>query len=231
MTPPSERRGGRERRRPAPPVEHDTETMARVYLEQGKVAEAAAIYRRLITRAAEDADQIGHLRGLLADSETLKRDARQRAAAAAAALPARAGVDLAAIVPLGPGLCACLWEVTPRSREAARRQLGGAAGRLVLRIVTAGAGPAADAPTRAVRDVAVDDDAGERAVETPDGGVMAVAVGLRAGDGSFAAIVHAAPTPLPAASPGPAGASALLEVEPARGGPEAEPAVGRSVAP
>jgi hypothetical protein len=205
--------------------------MARVYLEQGKVAEAAAIYRRLIKRADADAEQIGHLRELLERSEVQRREARRRTEAPPAALPARLGVDFVALVPLGPGRAACVWELTERGRAAAGRQLAAAPARLVLRLVAVSPGAAADEPGRWEREVALGAEVGERAFDTPDGGVIAAALGLRAADGSFAAITHAAPGPLPASAPAASGAARLLEVEPAHRGPDPEPAEARSVAP
>jgi len=207
-----------------PSGDHDTETMARIYLQQGKVAEAAAIYRRLLDRAADDASQIAHL-------EARRAAARQRVVEAAAG-PPTPEVDLCAIVPWGPGQAACLWEITPRGRSAAQRQLAGARGRVVLRVVVWIPGPTGGETSRWERDLVTDADAGEQVVELPAAGGHAVAaVGLQAASGAFAAIAHAAPRLVPAALPAPGPPPLVMEVAPPESVTEPDPAEGRMIEP
>jgi hypothetical protein len=212
--------------------EHDTETMARVYLEQGKVDEAAAIYHRLLDRAADDAGQIEHLGSLLAASETRRADARRRVAQPAAAVSTAPEMELCALVPQGPGQATCLWEVTPRGRGAAQRQLADAPGRLVLRVVVWAFGTPRSDAARWDRDFGADADTGGRVVELPaEGGLATAAIGLRSPGGAFAAIAHAAPRLVPGALPAAGPAAELMEVAPAESATEPEPAEGRIVAP
>ncbi|MBI5478314.1 MAG: hypothetical protein HY906_05625, partial [Deltaproteobacteria bacterium] len=108
----------------------DTLTMARVYLDQGKVEEAAAIFDRHVDRVCGDARQIAELREVVERSLVGAAAARRRASEAPGDLPPRHGRDLVAVVPLGPGRILCAWEATPRGRAAAAAQLAGRGGAL-----------------------------------------------------------------------------------------------------
>jgi hypothetical protein len=206
------------------PADLDTLTMARIYLDQGQVEEAAAIYDRLVATACGDAQQIVELRDVVERSLSGAAVARRRASEAPTELPPHHGRDLVAVVSLGPGRVLCAWEATPRGQAAAAAQLRGRRGGLALRLVTAtpGDGPAAG---RATRDVALATDAGEVEVEAPArGGFVCAAVGLLADDGSFAPLAHSEVMPLPATdAAAPTAGVTFLEVEPARGGLDCEP--------
>jgi hypothetical protein len=206
---------------PGPSRDLDTLTMARVYLDQGKVEEAAAIYDRLVASACGDARQIAELREIVERSLAGAAAARRRADEAPAALPAAHGRDLVALVPRGPGRVLCAWEATPRGRAAAAAQLVGRAGVLALRLVTATPGAAAG---RDSRDLPLQTEAGEVEVAVGRAGFACAAVGLLAADGFFAPLAHSDVLPLPTAGAAGAGERVtLVEVEPARGGLDHEP--------
>ena len=212
----------------------DTLTMARVYLDQGKVEEAAAIFDRLVDRACGDARQIVELREVVERSLAGAAVARRRAAEPPGELPPCHGRDLAAVVPLGPGHLLCAWEATPRGRAAAAAHLAGRDGSLALRLVTATPGGGPDgAAGRTTRDLALEHDVGEIRIDAPaGGGFLCAAVGLLAADGGFAPVAHSEVLPLPASGPAAStGRPVLIEVEPARGGLDHEPPAPRLVEP
>jgi hypothetical protein len=209
----------------------DTLTLARIYLEQGRVDDAAAIYDRLVASACGDAQQIVQLRDIVERSLSGAAAARRRANEAPATLPPRHGRDLVAVVCLGPGRVLCAWEATPRGQAAAAAQLRGRAAGLAVRVVTST--PGAGAAARATRDVPAAADVGEVEVAAPaTGGFVCAAVGLLAEDGSFAPVAHSEVMPLPATDVAePAASVAFIEVEPARGGLDCEPPEPRLVEP
>jgi hypothetical protein len=218
---------------PGPPSDLDTVTMARVYLDQGKVEEAAAIYDRLVARAYGDDRQLVELRELVERSLAGAAAARRRANARPADLPPCHGHDLVAVVPLGPGRILCTWEATPRGRAAAAAQLAGRTGALALRLVTTTPGAAPNGTAgRATRDLPLDAEVGDVLVAVDAGGFLCAAVGLLAGDGSFAPVAHSDVLHLPSTDArAPARHVPLVEVEPARGGLDLEPPVPRLVEP
>jgi hypothetical protein len=211
----------------------DTLTMARVYLDQGKVGEAAAIFDRLVDRACGDGQRIVELRQIVERSLASAAAARRHAGEPPGDLPRCHGRDLVAVAPLGLGRILCAWEVTPRGRAAATTQLAGRPGALALRLVTATPGDAPDgAAGRTSQDLPLETEVGETLVATPrTGGFLCAAVGLLSVDGNFAPVAHSEVLPLPAmglaASPG---RITFIEVEPAAGGLDHEPPVPRLVA-
>jgi hypothetical protein len=204
----------------------DTFTMARIYLDQGRVEEATAIYDRLIAGACGDADQIAALRATVAQSLAAAADARRHAAEVPTALPETHDRDLVALAPRRPGAVLCVWEATPRGQAAAAAQLAGRPGRLVLRTVTRVPGAAAAVS----RDFPLDSAVGEVDLAVPTtGGFLCAAVGLLARDGTFAPLAHADVLRLAGGAEATAAAIRELEVEPARGGPDHEPPLPQEV--
>jgi hypothetical protein len=153
-----------------PPLPFATATIARLYLLQGKLVEAEAMYRRLLDERPDDARL---LEGLA--------EVQGRQQARLQPLP---GEDRLELDWKGERL-RCRYVITPEGERRARRLTGGA-GDLVLRVMAfppeTGAAPI-DQPIAQL--------AGELELPAPEGArVLAAAVGVRAGGDQFAAIAH-----------------------------------------
>jgi hypothetical protein len=221
-----------------------TETMARLYEEQGHPAQAAEIYRKLLAREPGRTELSEHLRRL---EEAARAPAPARPSEPAAPPPQRPtqahgepfgildyeelpdayGVDEVILMPQDPWYLFAYWEVTPAGRAGARSQLGDEAhaARLVLRLYDVHATDAGVIESQ--HDVELDWDHGRRYLSAPQSGARAsCAVGLRAPSGAFAPIAHSALVRVPPAQPYPEGPVEWMEVLPVRrGGREYEPIV------
>jgi hypothetical protein len=214
--------------------EHDTETMARLYLAQGLPDLAAEIYRKLLAREPEN----GNLRARLAEAEAAMAGQKRAATQAREQvgttkvpqpapgepfgmldfeeLPDGYGVDECELIARDPFHLFAYWEVTDGGLDLARSHLGDEAGsaRLVLRVFTITAGVAA----RDTRDHALDGNRGRRYLPTPrPGAQVRAAVGLVASSGLFAPIAHSSTVRVPHVEPAPPSAVTWMEVEPASG--------------
>ena len=149
-------------------------TIARIYLDQGKLDEAERIYRQLLERAPADAA----LAGALAEIE------RRRGIAPGSELAD--SVDLA-LSESGHTL-SCLVRVSQAGCTRAQLVTGGD-GKLVLRLACFPVDP--DAPPY---DTALDgprDDGTQLSLSLPEGALLAAAsVGLLGDDGTFTSIAH-----------------------------------------
>jgi hypothetical protein len=221
---------------PATPEDPETETLARLYAEQGHLARALAIYRKLAAREparGELAKEVLRLEAALAHPREPGHPAavpppevHMPAPAPTGEplgmldyeeLPETYGQDDVAVMAQDPWHLFVYWEVTPAGRQAARSQLGGEghAAQLTLRV--------SSVATRDGRveqefgDIDVDWDHGRRYLDAPRPGVrVTVAIGLRAPSGKFAPIAHSRTVLVPPAEPGPAGPVEWMEVAPAR---------------
>jgi hypothetical protein len=219
---------------PARPVEHDTETMARLYFEQGHEDRAAEIYRRLL--AADPSNP--RLEKRLADAEAAvarragkvaptapkepEKPAEEKAPPAGGEpfgvldweeLPDAYGVDECELIARDPGTLFTYWEVTDAGLADARGHLGADAegAHLVLRIFTV------SGDGRDTRDVALDGTRGRRYLSAQRSGVLVrAAVGLVSPAGLFAPVAHSSTVRVPPAEPAPPSHVEWMEVEPAR---------------
>jgi hypothetical protein len=157
-----------------------TATMARIYLGQGKLDEAEAVYRKLL----------GDRPGDPALQEGLAEVQRRREELEAGPEPDAA--DRVALRLQG-GELTCTWSVSDEGRRRAALLLG-TEGTLTLRLMTFPLEP--DDPPE---DIVLDRPEGQMALELPGRGLLAAAaVGLGADDGEpFAAIAHCDPVTLP----------------------------------
>ena len=145
-----------------------TATMARIFLDQGRLDQAEAIYRDLLAR--RPGDEL--LEQGLAEVE------RRRQADIAPDLP-----DHVRLAVEGGTLC-CSWEVSDRGRQRAEL-VAGSSGAIVLRI----SGFPSD-PDRTSTDTEVAE-AGELSLPLPpQAQLLAAAVGLRTAEGQFVSIAH-----------------------------------------
>jgi hypothetical protein len=213
----------------SPPQVAETETLARLYEQQGHFDSALEIYRRLRTQFPERADL------------STKIDELEAHRAAPAAAPPRApapsgpaepigmldyeelpetyGVDDVMVIAKDPHTLFVYWEITPHGRAGARSRLGdeGHSSRLVLRVYTVDAGASGGSASQEQRDEDLDWDHGRRYLATQRSGVrVSVAVGLRAPSGGFAPIAHSRAVLVPPAEPGPDGPVEWMEVVPNR---------------
>lgn len=213
--------------------EHETETMARLYLSQGLADRAAEIYRKLLAREPENAQLAARLAEAEAAFSGQKRAAAEARAGVSSAkvpqpapgepfgmldfeeLPEGYGVDDCELIARDPFHLFAYWEVTDGGLDVARRHLGDDAreARLVLRVFTmAGAVPQpsgnADHPLEGNR--------GRRYFPSPrPGAQVRAAVGLVAGSGLFAPIATSSTVRVPPVEPAPPSAPQWIEVEPA----------------
>lgn len=158
----------------APPIA--TATVARLYMEQGKLDQAEQIYRGLLRDSPQDPR-------ILQGIEEVRRRRDE--------LLGASSDDVVALEPLPDGELTCRWRVSVEGRARAGLVLGGN-GTLVLRIV---AFPIA--PESRPRDLELDRDAGQASLTPPEGAsLVGAAVGLRAGDGTFVSITHCPPVSL-----------------------------------
>ena len=246
VTPPS---GTRQSRRhpagipsgvqPDRPQGHDTESMARLYLEQGDADRAAELYRELLRLRPDDTMLVAGL----ATAERLLGIAPAPAAPATGAPPPGHPAAPAPGEPLGMldleeppdayGIDDCellfkdphslfiYWEVTDGGLAAARRHLGeeAQAARLVVRIFSHLERDARGdrGPERESRDHALDWNHGRRYFPSPrPGAKVRAAVGLVTPSGLFAPIAHSSQMRVPPAEPSAHVSTEWMEVTPAR---------------
>jgi len=232
---------------PDRPQGHDTESMARLYLEQGEFGRAAGLFRDLLRLRPDDAE----LRDGLAVAERAEAGLQTGAAPGTrpddppprpAPPPPGAGEPIGMLDLEEPpdtyGLDECellfkdphyvfvYWEVTERGLGAARRDLGdeGSESRLVVRLFAQH--DRGDRGTeRESRDHFVDWNNGRRYFPSPRPGArVRAAIGLVTPSGLFAPIAHSSQIHVPPAEPATTVASEWLEVAPARTrGMSAEP--------
>jgi len=208
------------------PGELDTLTMARVYLSQGKVEEAEAIYQRLLQAARDDAVRIAELYESLGKSLAVSAQVRRQGATAPPTLPPGYEEDVVFGVPLRIGAVAWCWETTARSRQSALALLQGRPGFLALRIVVV---PLHGAQGITTMTLPVPSHTGERVVTfSPGNAFVCAAIGYVAGE-TFAPVAHSEPLrvygPVPLRSEGQdaGGGAHFLEVEPADEGSDYDP--------
>lgn len=138
-------------------------------------------------------------------------------------LPETYGVDEVEILCKDPWWYFAYWEVTDKSYEAAREQIGASdhEAKLVLRVFTQG--PAGQPGTKArdgreIRDVPVQARHGRRYLEAPrSNALLRVAIGLLSPEGYFAPIAHSSVVRVPPQQPSSETAVEWLHVLPARG--------------
>jgi hypothetical protein len=241
VSPPEPRRAEPPLRTPTPGREPtETETMARLYEEQGHLDKAIAIYRKLSTMHPERTDLLERIEALesgaipeprpsemptpLVTAETPHADNAPPPAANGEPLgmldfeelPERYGVDDVMAMWKDPHHIFVYWEVTPEGRAAARSHLGaeGHAAKLILRLASARA--RSGGVEKEEHDIELDWDHGRRYLPVAHGSRVSVAVGLRSPSGDFAPIAHSAVVHVPPAEPGPDGPVEWMEVAPNR---------------
>jgi hypothetical protein len=224
---------------PDRPQGHDTESMARLYLEQGEYARAAGLFRDLLRLRPDDPELSDGL--LVAE----RAEAGLRTGAPAGAVPADPpeppppprpapgepigmldleeppdtyGLDECELLFKDPHYVFVYWEVTERGLGAARRDLGDEASdaRLVVRLF-AQHDRADRGSERESRDHFVDWNNGRRYFASPRPGArVRAAIGLVTPSGLFAPIAHSSQIHVPPAEPAVTVATDWLEVTPAR---------------
>jgi Rho termination factor-like protein len=169
--------------KPEPAETLETETMARLYEEQGHVTQALAIYRRILdensarTDLKERIDSLERRAAPPMPPQQIPPGQRQSMPSEPIGmldfeeLPELYGIDDCAVVPRDPWNLFVYWEVTPDGRAGARSRLGGEghSARLVLRLYSVGVGPGGVAHEE--RDVDLDWDHGRRVISSPAPGV------------------------------------------------------------
>jgi len=212
--------------------ELETLTMARLYVDEGRLDRALEIYEKLAALDPDDEE----VRAAL-------EDLRRRTTPPPPAPPAHHGEPLGMLdleeLPETYGLDECealykdpfwlfaYWEVTEHGLRAARAQLGPSSetARLVLRLFTTIQG--ANGTERQTNDLDLTWNHGRRYFQAPRPGAhLRVAVGLLSKEGYFAPIAHSSLVRVPHAEPGPDGPVEWMEVLPGRSrGREREPLV------
>ena len=151
----------------APPFE--TATVARIYMMQGMLDEAEALYQRLLQRSPGDE----RLEAGLAEVQRRVQAELEATTSDRVELTARGG------------RLHCKWAVTDEGRGRAEMQLG-REGDLVLRLV---AFPLH--PSRPGQDVLLESNEGQRVLDRPARArLVAAAVGLLDGGENFVSIAH-----------------------------------------
>lgn len=161
----------------APPIA--TATVARLYMEQGKLDQAEGLYRRLLRDRPDDE----RLKAGLAEVQRRREGQLDQS-----------GSGDRVTLELDPaGAVRCRWHITEEGQASARLVLG-ESGRLVLRVV---AFPIR--PNSTPADTDLDAPTGEATVEPPRGAsLVGAAVGLLGSDGGFVSITHCPPLSIPA---------------------------------
>lgn len=153
-----------------PPIA--TATVARLYMEQGKLTQAERLFRLLLVRSPLDPALSSGL------AEVQRR--RELAAAPTGADRISLGLDDAEV--------ACTWHVTAEGLDRARLVLDGT-GQLSLKVATFPIHPASE--TGQIIPLPAEQLTGVIRLETPPGATMiAAAVGLAAATGRFVAVAH-----------------------------------------
>ncbi|HJZ86806.1 MAG TPA: DUF4912 domain-containing protein, partial [Polyangia bacterium] len=227
--------------RPKPAREPtETETVARLYENQGHFDKALAIYRRMLARDPARTDLSERIRALEARRTAPPHAPGPGPASVEPQAPAEPfgmldyeeppetyGVDEVAVLPQDPWHLFVYWEVTADGRASARSQLGteGHAAQLVLRLASVRA--LKGDLERDQRDLELDWDHGRRYLKAPwSGARVSVAVGLRTPSGRFAPIAHSPAVLVPPAQPAPPGPVEWMQVAaPQRRDGELEPIV------
>jgi hypothetical protein len=238
---------------PDRPQEHDTESMARLYFEQGDVTRALELYHELLRIRPDDAElraaisRAEHALAALAGMEgraQAPRDAgekhgprpdERRAPGEPLGMldlaepPDAYGVDECEVLFKDPHTLFLYWEVTDAGLQTARRGLGDEAGaaKLVVRLLSQRDRPGEKGPERESRDHALDWNHGRRYFPSPRPGArVRAAVGLLTPSGLFAAIAQSSLVRVPPSEPAPTYAVEWMEVQPAlTRGLEREPVV------
>lgn len=154
------------------PLPIATATVARLYMEQGKLEHAEQLYRELI---ADEPDDLRLTQGL---AEVRRRQELLRAPPSG---------DHVTLEPHPRGL-RCRWQISEEGRGRAALVLG-REGTLVLRLV---AFPLR--PTTPPQDTRLSGAEGEMELGAPEGArVVGAAVGLCSADGEFVSITHTRP--------------------------------------
>jgi len=158
-----------------PPIA--TATVARLYMEQGKLDQAALIYRNLLDLDPQDI----RLASGLAEVQR-RRDGLAEISGTGD------GVRLERVA---DGGVVCQWRVTDEGQARGSLALG-RTGRLVLRVVAFPMGP-----QTTVQDIELSSPTGEMRIDPPAGAeLVGAAVGLLGGERAFASITHCAPLEL-----------------------------------
>jgi hypothetical protein len=222
---------------PARPADYDSETMARVYLEQGLAERAVEIYRELVAARPGDAALVGRL----AEAERAAEATRQKRPPPEARrrqrpptdhepfgildyeeLPEAYNVDEVEVLFRDPFSVFAYWEVTENGLAAARDHLGEEAGdsRLVLRVFATSAPGVPGGELVHTRDFPLEGWRGRRYLPSPRSGVrLRAATGLVAPSGLFALIANSSLVRVPPSEPAPHDPRAIewMEVRPSRG--------------
>ncbi len=153
----------------SPPPPFETATVARIYMMQGMLDEAEALFLKLLE------DNPGDER-----LETGLADVRQRIQDELEAVSS----DCVEVAVRG-GKLHCKWTIRDEGRQRAERQLG-RDGELVLRLV---AFPLH--PSRPEEDIPLESNEGKRTIDRPlRAHLVAAAVGLKDSGGNFVSIAH-----------------------------------------
>ena len=209
---------------PARPADYDSETMARVYLEQGAFARAVEIFRQLcaarpndkqLAEELDEAERLADLQAKKSTSSTPRTPGEPFGMLDFEELPDAYGVDEVEVMFKDPFQVFAYWEITDDGMKAARARLGGESdqARLVLRMFsTTGAGELSH-----TRDYLIEAWRGRRYLSSPRGGVrVRMATGLVAPSGLFALIAHSTVLRVPPADLAPVEVAAVewIEVRP-----------------
>jgi hypothetical protein len=227
---------------PDPRAALETETMAKLYEEQGHLDQAMAIYRKLLAASPEREEikeKIAHLQARIAalttaehadvpppmEAPRLPGPTEPMGMLDYEELPDAYGIDDVFLMAQDPWTLFVYWEVTADGRANAHSQIGaeGHASRLILRLYVVSS--TAEGVVDESLDVDLSWDHGRRYLPAPRPGArVTVAVGLRAPSGAFAPIAHSRTVLVPPSEPAPEGPVEWMEVvTPKRRGLELEP--------